>query len=307
MSNAVELFNLTKDFNNVKAVDNLCFCVSESEVLGFVGPNGAGKTTTLRMLLGLAKPTAGDAIILGNSIKNNNTYLNQLGYLPDVPAFYGWMTARDFMKFVGNLFNLETRLLKSRTEELLELVGLHKENKKIKAYSRGMKQRLGLAQALINKPKVLFLDEPTSALDPIGRKEMLDTIEKIKDYSTVFFSTHILSDVERVCSKIAILSNGKLIAFSDLTSLKEKYGVNKYQITFSEINNCLIEKFNNSKLITDCLIESNKFTITVNDYIKASFEIPLIAVESNVGIISMVHTEPNLEDIFVKMVDDDGN
>ena len=307
MADVVELINLSKDFAGYTAVDDLSFSVAEGEVMGFVGPNGAGKTTTLRMLLGLANPTGGDARILGTSIRDNKSYLNNVGYLPDVPAFYGWMTARDFMKFSGELFGIDSIFLKSRTDELLELVGLGGEKKKIRSFSRGMKQRLGLAQALINDPKVVFLDEPTSALDPIGRKDMLETIDKIKDHSTVFFSTHILSDVERVCSKVAILNKGKLVAYNDLTALKEQYGVSKYQITFSEVNSRLIENFKISDLITSSKIEGHNFMITVSDAIQAATEIPRIAVECNVGIMSMSHTEPNLEDIFIKLVNGDGN
>jgi ABC-type multidrug transport system ATPase subunit len=142
-------------------------------ICGFLGPNGAGKTTTIMMLLGFIFPTSGEARILGESIHGKGNYLKRIGFLPDVPAFYNWMTAREYLTFVGELFQIETGKLKLKIEELLELVGLKPEKKRIGGYSRGMRQRLGFAQALINDPEIVFLDEPTSALDPIGRKNAL--------------------------------------------------------------------------------------------------------------------------------------
>lgn len=303
----VQLIDLTKDFGKFKAVESLNLTIDTGEVLGFVGPNGAGKTTTLRMLLGLAKPTGGDAIILGSSIRKDKNYLENVGYLPDVPAFYGWMKAPEFLRFCGEIFKIEPRKLKSKIEDLLELVGLKGEKKHISSFSRGMKQRLGLAQALINDPKVVFLDEPTSALDPIGRKEMLDTIEQIKERSTVFFSTHILSDVERVCSKVAILNNGKLIAYNDLTAMKAEYGEAVYVVNFSEINQSVTNEIRNSNIFSSVNINGNCISLGVKDSTAACKEIPRIAVNCNVGIVSMVHSEPKLEDIFIKLVGKNGN
>ena len=221
---AVEIEKLTKKFGAVAAVYNLTLHVPKGTVFGFLGPNGAGKTTTLRILLGLAAPTAGEVRILGKNIREDRSYLRRVGFLPDVPVFYNWMTAREYLRFTGELFGLEPAPLSRKIEELLELVGLQKEKKRIGGFSRGMKQRLGLAQALVNDPEIVFLDEPTSALDPIGRKEVLDSINAFKDRVTVFFSSHILADVERVCSRAAIIDRVELVTEGSIAELRQKYG-----------------------------------------------------------------------------------
>ena len=182
-------------------------------VFGFLGPNGAGKTTTLRILGGLARPTAGSAAVLGHDVASaGNAVRTQIGFLPDVPGFYKWMTAAEFLRFAGGLFSIDDATLRARVAALLDLAGLASVDARIGTFSRGMKQRLGVAQALINAPRLLLLDEPTSALDPIGRKEVLDMIAALAGRTTVFFSTHILADVERVCDTVAVLDRGRVVA-----------------------------------------------------------------------------------------------
>ena len=185
--------------------------VPEHSIFGFVGRNGAGKTTTMKAVLGLLKTDGGEIYVAGEKVRYGETATNRhIGYLPDVPEFYSFMNAREYLKLCGESLGMKSADIKSRSDELLLLVGLAEENHRIKGYSRGMKQRLGIAQALLARPKLLICDEPTSALDPIGRKDILDILLSVKEQTTVLFSTHILSDVERICTDVALLNEGKI-------------------------------------------------------------------------------------------------
>src|SRR5258706_6617719 len=214
---AIRIEALQKTYGAVKALDGLDLAVEAGSVFGFLGPNGAGKTTTLRILTGLAQASAGrawvaDVEITARHAGSATPYAKNFGYLPEEPAFYNWMTPRECLDYVGQLFGLSAGQRRARTVELLELAGLTEVAKRrIGGFSRGMRQRLGLAQALVNQPAVLFLDEPASALDPAGRKEVLDLIERLRGRCTVFMSTHILADVERVCDGVGIFARGRLI------------------------------------------------------------------------------------------------
>src|SRR5450756_1465836 len=213
MSTAIRTTGLTKVFGEKRALDSVDLVVEEGSVFGFLGPNGAGKTTALHMLTGLARPTSGSVQILGHDIASaGNAVRAEIGFLPDVPGFYEWMTAEEFLRFAGGLFGIGRRVLDERLGMLLDLAGLGDVKTKSGGYSRGMRQRLGVAQALINAPKLLLLDEPTSALDPMGRKDVLDMLTTLRGRTTVFFSTHILADVERVCDTVAILDLGRVVA-----------------------------------------------------------------------------------------------
>ncbi|MGB4592717.1 MAG: ABC transporter ATP-binding protein, partial [Coriobacteriia bacterium] len=177
---AIELVGLTKTDGEAYALENVDLSVPEGSVFGFLGPNGAGKTTTLRILTGLARATSGSARVFGVDVVDADDGVRaRIGFLPDVPGFYEWMTAREFLRFAGSLFGLTGSVLDERVDVLLDLAGLKDVTTKIGGYSRGMKQRLGVAQALVNAPSLLMLDEPTSALDPIGRKEVLDMIASL--------------------------------------------------------------------------------------------------------------------------------
>lgn len=191
---AIRTEDLSKYYGTIKALDNLNLEVPENVVFGFLGPNGAGKTTTVKLLTGFSRPTSGRAWVAGEKVGSGNLTLQaKTGLLPDVPAFYDWMSGREFLHLVGELHHLPQTEIRRRTEELLGLVELGKAgNRRISGYSRGMRQRLGIAQALVNRPTVLFMDEPTSALDPIGRREVLGLILRLRETATIFMSTHIL-------------------------------------------------------------------------------------------------------------------
>jgi len=212
---------LSKSFGKNKVINNISFDVPEGSVFGFIGANGAGKTTTMKMILGLLPADSGEIFVCGEKVSFGATKTNRyIGYLPDVPEFYGYMRPMEYLRLCGELIGLKSDEINDRSAELLKMVGLADVNKKIKGFSRGMKQRLGVAQALINKPKLLICDEPTSALDPMGRKDILDILHEIKGKTTVIFSTHILSDVERICDRLAVLHKSEIVLESTLSDLK---------------------------------------------------------------------------------------
>lgn len=209
--NILEVSHVSKRFGSRQIIEDLTFHVRENTIYGFIGQNGAGKTTTMKMILGLYPMDSGTIQVNGENVTYGQTNTNRyIGYLPDVPEFYGYMTPSEYLNLCGDITGLPKDQIKKRTSELLEIVGLDKANKRIHGFSRGMKQRLGIAQALLNQPKLLICDEPTSALDPMGRKEIIDILQLVKNQTTVIFSTHILSDVERICDEIGLLHNGKL-------------------------------------------------------------------------------------------------
>jgi ABC-2 type transport system ATP-binding protein len=226
---AIEILGLEKTYNigfwrkrPKRALHPLNLAIEDGEIFGFLGPNGAGKTTTLKMLMGLVFPSAGSARILGMDLHDPRMKA-QIGFLPEQPYFYDYLTARELLRYYGQLSGVDARQLSSKVEEVLEKVGLrHSMNVQLRKFSKGMLQRAGIAQAILHNPKVVFLDEPMSGLDPMGRREVRTLIEELKrDGKTVFFSTHILSDAEALCDRVAVINLGQLRgvgAVADLTS-----------------------------------------------------------------------------------------
>ena len=204
--NVLELSHVSKSFGSKKVLNDLNFCVPEHVIFGFIGKNGAGKTTTMQMICGLIPIDQGEIFVCGDPVSFGSSKGNaHIGYLPDVPQFYDFMTPREYLTLCGQISQIPKDILTKRIESYLDMVQLLPDRQKIKGFSRGMKQRLGIVQALLNHPKLLICDEPTSALDPVGRKEILDILMTIKEHTTVLFSTHILSDVERICDHTALL------------------------------------------------------------------------------------------------------
>lgn len=209
--------DLYKSFNDNAVIKGLNISVEENSIYGFIGNNGSGKTTTMKMVLGLLKQDSGNIFVNDEQVVFGDTPTNRhIGYLPDVPEFYTYMNAEEYLTLCAEITGIGKFERKERIGILLKLVGLNGVDTRIKTYSRGMKQRLGIAQALINRPKLLICDEPTSALDPKGRIEILNILKKIAGETTVIFSTHILSDVERICDKAGILYDGEIIREFDL-------------------------------------------------------------------------------------------
>src|SRR5215210_8896111 len=233
MHYAVEIKNLSKDYETgflrkkrVRALDRLTLNVRPGQIFGFLGGNGAGKTTTIKTLMRLQFPTEGSAKILGHDIADVQMH-RRIGYCPENPYFYDYLTARELMDYFGELFGYDKTHRKTKTEELLQTVGLDEKDwtKQLRKYSKGMLQRVGLAQSLINDPEIVFLDEPMSGLDPVGRREIRELIAELREAGkTVFMSTHILSDIEALCDNVAILRNGKLAATGNLNDLLTQSG-----------------------------------------------------------------------------------
>lgn len=229
----VSINNVTKKFGGKEVLKNVSLTIPEHSIFGFVGANGAGKTTLMKCMLGLLPVTSGIIIIAGETVKFGQTKSNaHIGYLPDVPEFYPYYTAREYLELCAVITNMQKSERKQRIEELLELVGLSQTKSPIRTYSRGMKQRLGIAQALLNRPKLLICDEPTSALDPVGRAQILSILQAAKSETTVFFSTHILSDAEQICDRVAMLHEGTIIFEDELAALQQQVE-HQYVFTFT--------------------------------------------------------------------------
>ena len=220
-SNAIETRNLTKFYGKIKGIENLTLSVKKGEIFGFLGPNGAGKTTTIRTLLGYLTPTNGEAYILGKNINDNIVDIKrEVGYIPGDLNLYGHLTGRQFLDYFASLRNTEMSLL----SELLEVFDAPLE-RKIKGYSKGMKQKLGIIQAFMDDPEIVIMDEPTSGLDPLLQQKFYDFLhDQKKKGRTMFFSSHVLSEVDKICDRIGIIRNGNLVALEDVESLKGKMG-----------------------------------------------------------------------------------
>lgn len=304
MTAAIEITGLTKAYGDRRALDGVDLEVPVGSIFGFLGPNGAGKTTTLRVLTGLARPTSGKARVFGRDVVSaTNEVRADIGFLPDVPGYYEWMTAPEFLRFAGRLFGLSGSVLEERVDALLDLAGLTGVTQKVGGFSRGMKQRLGVAQALINAPKLLMLDEPTSALDPIGRKEVLDMIASLGGRTTVFFSTHILSDVERVCDTVSILHEGRVVTQAPIGELKSRYGTSKLVVGVTAKADALEAHFATESWAAEVARgENGTIEIKVVDLAEARRAIPAAVVEAGVGLTRFESGEVSLEDVFVDLV-----
>ena len=227
----LQITGLHKRFGDKEVLQGVDLSVPAHSIFGFIGKNGSGKTTTMKTVLGLLRADAGEITVNGERVVYGQTATNRhIGYLPDVPEFYSFMTAEEYLRFCGEISGMSGSETASRAKELLSLVGLSEEKHRIKGYSRGMKQRLGIAQALLAKPKLLICDEPTSALDPVGRKEILDILLAVREQTTVLFSTHILSDVERICTEVAFLHNGKIAMQGPVDSLTRLRGKEEFVV-----------------------------------------------------------------------------
>lgn len=303
--NVLEINQLNKSFGNKDVLSGLDMKVPKNSIFGFVGQNGAGKTTTMKMILGLLKSDSGNITVCGEKVTYGDTKTNRhIGYLPDVPEFYGYMKPMEYLLLCGEITGLTKNDTLSKGKELLKLVGLSDENRKIKSFSRGMKQRLGIAQALLNEPKLLICDEPTSALDPIGRRQILDILLAIKGKTTVVFSTHILSDVERVCDYVAVLHKGKLALHGTLSEIRDQYSTNGFNIEFE--NEEQLSNFSNSKEIKDhdvqLLRNKNLLTVTFNDVNKDGYFLVHLLYQKKIVPLKFEKIEPSLENLFTEVV-----
>ena len=296
----LHISGLSKKFGDKTVLNGIDLSVPEHSIFGFIGKNGAGKTTTMKTVLGLLEADAGEITVNGEKVVFGETSTNKyIGYLPDVPEFYSFMTATEYLKFCGEISEMDKTDIDSRCKELLDLVGLSAEKHRIKGFSRGMKQRLGIAQALLSKPKLLICDEPTSALDPVGRKEILDILLAVKEQTTVLFSTHILSDVERICTDVAFLNNGVIEIQGKLSDIKTKYRKDEY---FLEVENeadveILTQAFMPMKKKSNTQLEFCDNDIAVHDVLR-------FVADKKISILKMERVEPTLESLFMEVIEE---
>jgi len=303
--NAIQIEGLTKSFGKFRALNGLSLTVESGTVFGFLGPNGAGKTTTLRILTGLAHADGGQAWVDGLEVGKSAEIPSRIGYLPEDPAFYAWMTGIEALDNLCQIHKIVNPERKRRVSELLELAGLSEAGKRrVGGYSRGMKQRLGLAQALIHRPQVLLLDEPASALDPAGRKEVLSLIEGLRGQCTVFMSTHILADVERICDTVAIIDHGQLIINAQRDALITRYAIPTLALEVDGIDQLAglaaeVRQMAWSKAVE---VDGRRLTVTVNDLATAQRELLKQAVAAGLVVTHYEQVKPSLEDVFLRIV-----
>ncbi len=294
----LKIENLKKSFGDKEVLRGLNLNVPEKSIYGFIGKNGAGKTTTMKTILGLMKADEGEITVAGERVVFGQTSTNRhIGYLPDVPEYYSFMTPVEYLRFCGEITGLSKAENAKRTEELLELVGLKGEKHRIKGFSRGMKQRLGIAQALLNKPRLLICDEPTSALDPVGRKEILDILMAAKEETTVLFSTHILSDVERICTDIAFLNDGTVAIQGTLSEIKSTYRTDEYIIETETPRQLLIIKD-----AFPSMQRTGNAMLRFSEKEQSFFEVVRFITENKLPVLKIERLEPTLESMFMEVV-----
>lgn len=309
MNPIIEIENLSKDYETgfwkkkkVRALDDISLTVSSGQIFGFLGGNGAGKTTTIKILMSLLFPTAGSAKILGQDISDFHMH-SRIGYCPENPYFYDYLTAAELMNYFGELFGLDAKKRREKTEELLTKVGLAEKdwNKQLRKFSKGMLQRIGLAQSLVNEPEIVFLDEPMSGLDPIGRREVRELIDSLRaNGTTVFMSTHILSDVEALCDEVAILRNGRLAATGRLDELLVSHGeVQSFEIIVKGVS---AEQLNGAiTSIPGASLRSKASGSSVQVADEKDIEAVLQAVRTSGGKLASVQpVKQSLEELFLK-------
>jgi ABC-2 type transport system ATP-binding protein len=305
---------LSKAYGKIQALAGLELTVPYGSVFGFLGRNGAGKTTTMRLLAGLARPSSGNAWVGGWETSGiNRLARSRFGYLPQDPAFYSWMSAREYLDYIGRIQGLTAPDRKRQIGELLELSDLKEASRRrIGGFSGGMVQRLGIAQALMGHPPVLLLDEPTASLDPAGRHEVLEMISKIRGSATVFFSSHILNDVERVCDTVAVLHKGRLILVSGREELLEKYAVNAAELelaaggeTSGDALAPFLEDVKQRSWAANIKQEGSVVRIMAHNVPLAKRELLPLIVEHGLEVDRYEWVRPSLEDIFLQLSSED--
>ncbi|MBI4732356.1 MAG: ABC transporter ATP-binding protein [Chloroflexi bacterium] len=303
----IQVENLHKHYGAVHALDGLTMTVKPGVVYGFLGPNGAGKTTTLRILTGLARPTSGRASVAGIDLSSDGRALSRhIGYLPEEPAFYPWMTPREFLDYLGRLHGLSSTQRTARVKELLDLVNLAEAGKRrIGGFSRGMRQRLGFAAALVHRPEVLLLDEPVSALDPSGRKEVLDLIEGLREQCTVLMSSHILADVERVCNVVGIIAKGRMVVQSPREMLMERYAQPVFEADGEDplAMKRWADLLKRQKWVAAVAVAGATVRVTANDVVLARHELMASAAAQELVLRRYEELRPSLEDVFLQLVE----
>jgi ABC-2 type transport system ATP-binding protein len=306
----IETHGLSKAYKNVQALKSLDLKVAQHSIFGFLGPNGAGKTTTIKLLLGLAHPTSGSGSMFGYDIQRQSVEIRQrVGYLAQDPRYYESMTARDTLRFtLGFFFKGPKNKIEERIEETIELVGLaDKADRPIRGFSGGERQRLGIAQAQVNYPDLLILDEPAASLDPMGRHDVLEVMERLRKYTTIFYSTHILDDVQKVSDTVCILNRGELVAQAPIQELLAGSGKVTYRIqTRGEIQ-LIRSQIVAQPWVTSVQVESSngraEWLVNVCDPNAAEDQLlGLVMAEPGVKVTSFGQSKLDLEEVFMNLV-----
>ncbi len=299
---AIETHELRKVFGEQAAVKSLTLQVKQGEVFGFLGPNGAGKTTSIKMLLGLVTPTSGGARLLGAPLGDRTT-LGKMGFLPEHFRFQEWLSAEEFLELHGQLYGMEAHDLRRRIDELLERVGLSEfRGKYLRTFSKGMLQRIGLAQALLNRPRLVFLDEPTSGLDPVGRRLVRDIIRELREQGTsVFLNSHLLSEIEVTCERVAFIRHGEVIRTLELSSLDR--GQINVVIRAARLSPEICPGL--SRWAKDVTVDGDTIRMTLLS--EASMpEITRYLVAQGAEVFAINPQRASLEEIFIETVGKDG-
>ncbi|MGE5568300.1 MAG: ATP-binding cassette domain-containing protein [Rhodospirillales bacterium] len=299
---AIETHGLRKTFGEKIAVKGLTLAVERGEVFGFLGPNGAGKSTSVKMLLGLIRPTAGRGYVLGKPVGDIETR-RKVGFLPEHFRFHDWLTAKEFLSFHGRLYGMPPERLRKRAGELLELVGLAgHQDKRLRDFSKGMLQRIGLAQALLNEPELVFLDEPTSGLDPVGRRLVRDIIRDQRSRgATVFLNSHLLSEVEITCDRVAFIKHGEVLDIRQV----DKMGQEAVSVTVRARDVCAEALAGLGERAISVRAEGDRLSLEVASE-EALPEIVAYLVGSGARVYSVRSERVSLEDLFIQIVGTDG-
>ncbi|QIW19741.1 ABC transporter ATP-binding protein [Bacillus thuringiensis] len=296
----LEIRNVTKSFKGKMAVNTFSMELQSGECVGLIGPNGAGKSTLIKVISDIINPDVGEVLLNGIKISKMK---REIGYLPQYPNFFHWMTARETLMFMGQLSGVKKEVLSKSIPEILEKVGLNgEEDSKVSTFSGGMKQRLGIAQALLHKPALIVMDEPVSALDPIGRREVLNLIEEIKKDTTILLSTHILSDAEEICERFVMIKDGTKIEDTTITELLHRNSENKLIIEITAKDREWIDVVKNLPYVKDVEVIGLKVKVKVESIEKNKNMLLQNALEHKVDIVKFEINNDTLEEIFLKLV-----
>jgi ABC-2 type transport system ATP-binding protein len=306
----IETHKLSKIYKKIQALNALGIKVHQNSIFGFLGPNGAGKTTTIKLMLGLIRPTAGTANIFGmDSVSHSVEIRSRIGYLPQEPHFYGYMTARQTLRFTAEFFfKGPKKAIEDRVDEMLELVDLtEKADRPIKTFSGGERQRLGIAQAQVNYPDLLILDEPAASLDPLGRRDVLEVMDKLRKYATIFYSTHILDDVQRVSDTVVILNKGEVVAEGPIEELLAGSEGVIYIIHLKGQTEQALKDIQSlpwvSAIKTSLQNESSIWQVSVNDAQAAEDQLLKLLVNGPVTVTEFRRKQYELEDVFMQVIE----
>lgn len=296
----LEIKNVTKKFKEKTAVNNFSMELQSGECVGLIGPNGAGKSTLIKVIADIIDPSMGEVLLDGKKISKMK---KEIGYLPQYPNFFQWMTAKETLTFMGQLSGIKKEELLRGIPEIMSKVGLSgEENSKVRTFSGGMKQRLGIAQALLHKPALIVMDEPVSALDPIGRREVLNIIKEIKKDTTILLSTHILSDAEEICERFVIIKSGEKIEDTTMSELLNRNSGNKINVDITSKSQKWIENVKSLNFVKSVEVMGNKLKIEVENIESNKNMLLANALEHNVDLVRFEIDNDTLEEIFLKLV-----